>query len=180
MHFNTITSHRKRLTIGPSVPRDTAVTKRFSRFSFRYKLPSPSRLWVHLPLSCTQHFLPLAPYRAPPSSKSAPSGRGSLWYLYPSFLALFFFLLLSLPPTVLPAPSPACSRLRAAVLKWVTNAAIEAQAASRFVQSSGLSTLGTFTVVLRHCGTHVHVCLPRPPQCDFYMPLCIADTVLSW
>lgn len=106
------------------VPRDTAVTKSCSRFSFHYKLPLPSRLWVHLPLSCAQHFLPLASYSPPhppapqcphappaPTSKSAPSGRGSLWYLF-SFLTRFFFLLflLPIPPS---STSPSSSQLPA-------------------------------------------------------------------
>lgn len=104
----------------------------------------------------------------PPTSKSAPSGRGSLWYLYSSFLALLFFLpILLVPlflhlPSLLPAPSPACSCLGAAVLKWVTNTAKEAQAASRFVQSSGPSTPWTLTDERRHCDNHVHVSLLPP------------------
>lgn len=131
MHFNTISQRM----IGLLVPCDTAMTKSCSRFSFRYKLPLPSRLRVHLLLSCAQHFLRLTSYSPPsqypqcphapsrpPTSKSAPSGRGSLWYLYLSFLALFFFLLFLFPILLVllflhPAPSPACSCLGAAVLK---------------------------------------------------------------
>lgn len=140
MHLNTITQHLKGRTIVLLVPRDTAVTKSCSRFSFRYKLPLPSRLWVHLPLSCAQHFLPLTSY-SPPPCPAAPVPSRTTPPQLPNqlqvdegacdiFIRLFspsFFPPVpprhpprprsssNSPPT--PSPSPACSCLGAAVLK---------------------------------------------------------------
>lgn len=97
---------------------------------------------------------PLSPFLHPPPPKSALSGQGSLWCLClfsPSFLPLLLFLLL-----ILRAPSPACSHLGAAVPKWVTNTAKKAQAAFRFVQSSGPSTAIALPNDWRRCCNHVH------------------------
>lgn len=145
MYFNTIMQYLKRHMIGVLAElavwcgrdKDPRLCRR-SRFSLFYKLPSLSRLLVHLPLSCAHTsplaFLPLTSYLfffLPPP----PSPIGSEWTTRPAMSSFVFSRPLSLRPSfLLPAPGPVCSCLGAAVLKWVTNTDKETQAAIRFTK----------------------------------------------